>query len=55
MDKNYTCSFFGHRKTEETEKLKCKLFEIIENLIVEQKVDTFLFGRKADLITVVTM
>ena len=31
----------------ETEKLKSKLFEIIEKLIVENKVDTFLFGSKS--------
>lgn len=31
----------------ETEKLKSKLFEIIEKLIIENKVDTFLFGSKS--------
>ncbi len=47
MNKNYTCCFIGHRKTEETKELKGELFEIIENLIVEKKVDTFLFGSKS--------
>ena len=42
-----TCCFFGHRTINETEKLKSKLIEIIENLIVNEKVDTFLFGSKS--------
>ena len=46
MCKN-TCCFFGHRKINETEELKSKLIEIIEKLIVENSVDTFLFGSKS--------
>ena len=46
MCKN-TCCFFGHRKINETEKLKSKLIKIIEKLIVEESVDTFLFGSKS--------
>ena len=42
-----TCCFFGHRKINETEELKSKLIEIIEKLIVENSVDTFLFGSKS--------
>ena len=42
-----TCCFFGQRTINETEKLKSKLIEIIENLIVDEKVDTFLFGSKS--------
>ena len=45
--KEKTCCFFGHRKINETEKLKSKLIEIIEKLIVDEKVDTFLFGSKS--------
>ena len=41
------CCFFGHRKINETEELKSKLIEIIEKLIVEDSVDTFLFGSKS--------
>ncbi len=41
------CCFFGHRTINETEKLKSKLYEIIEKLIVEKHVDTFLFGSKS--------
>ena len=47
IDKEKTCCFFGHRKIEETEELKNNLYEIIENLIVNKKVDTFLFGSKS--------
>lgn len=46
MYKN-TCCFFGHRTIEETEQLKLKLNEIIENLIMCENVDTFLFGSKS--------
>ncbi len=42
-----TCCFFGHRQINETEELKAKLIEIIEKLIVDEKVDTFLFGSKS--------
>lgn len=42
-----TCCFFGHRTINETEELKSKLVEIIERLIVDEKVDTFLFGSKS--------
>ena len=45
--KDKTCCFFGHRKINETEELKSKLIEIIEKLIVDEKVDTFLFGSKS--------
>ena len=41
------CCFFGHRTINETEELKTKLIEIIEKLIVENSVDTFLFGSKS--------
>ena len=44
--KNTAC-FFGHREIKETEELKSKLVEIIEKLIVDEKVDTFLFGSKS--------
>ena len=42
-----TCCFFGHRNINETEELKSKLIEIIEKLIVDEKVDKFLFGSKS--------
>ena len=42
-----TCCFFGHRTINETEELKSKLIEVIEKLIVDENVDTFLFGSKS--------
>ena len=42
-----TCCFIGHRTINETEELKSKLCKIIEKLIVENSVDTFLFGSKS--------
>lgn len=48
MEINKTCCFFGHRKINETEDLKANLYGIIENLIVNEKVDTFFFGSKSE-------
>lgn len=46
MCKN-TCCFIGHRNMNETEELMAKLIKTIEKLIVENSVDTFLFGSKS--------
>ena len=46
MEEN-TCCFIGHRTINETEELKSKLIEIVEKLIVDENVDTFLFGSKS--------
>ena len=43
-----TCSFFGHRDTPQTEELKQKVRETVERLIVEERVDTFLFGSRSN-------
>lgn len=45
--KTHTCCFFGHRTINETEELKKKLTTIIEKLIYDKQVDTFLFGSKS--------
>lgn len=45
--KTATCCFLGHRTIKETEELKERLYEIVEKLIVEKSVDTFLFGSKS--------
>lgn len=42
-----TCSFFGHRDTEQTEELKQRVKETVERLIVEEGVDVFLFGSRS--------
>ena len=41
------CSFFGHRDTAQTEELKQSVRETVERLIVEERVDTFLFGSRS--------
>lgn len=46
MCKN-TCCFIGHRTINVTKELKLKLYEIIEKIIVDKNVDTFLFGSKS--------
>lgn len=48
VESKKTCCFFGHRKIEERENLKKRLYEIIENLIVNENTDTFLFGSKSE-------
>ena len=47
INEEKSCCFFGHRKIDETTELKDKLCGIIENLIVNEKVDTFFFGSKS--------
>ncbi len=42
-----TCCFFGHRTIPETETLRIKLTTVIEALITDHHVDTFLFGSKS--------
>ena len=46
--KLYTCCFFGHRKINETELLRNKLYNTIEDLIINKKVNIFLFGSKSE-------
>ena len=41
------CSFFGHRYTPQTDELKEKVREVVERLILEENVDTFLFGSRS--------
>ncbi|MBE6649062.1 MAG: DUF1273 family protein [Ruminococcaceae bacterium] len=45
--KENVCCFFGHREIPEANELKKKLRGVIENLIVCEKIDTFLFGSKS--------
>ena len=46
--KQHTCCFFGHRKIENEEELGERLKSIVEDLITNKKVDTFLFGSKSE-------
>ncbi|MBR5388248.1 MAG: hypothetical protein IK147_02125 [Clostridia bacterium] len=43
-----TCCVIGHREIEITEKLKREIYGYIENLIVNERVETFLFGSKSE-------
>lgn len=45
--KSYTCCFIGHRKINQTDELKSKLYSEIEKLIINKHVNTFLFGSKS--------
>ena len=47
-NKIQTCCFFGHRKIKEAPELESKLIEVIEDLIVNRDVTTFLFGSKSE-------
>ncbi len=46
--KENTCCFFGHRTINETEELRTKITEVVERLITDENVDTFLFGSKSE-------
>ena len=41
------CCFLGHREICETEELRSQLYGAIKALIINEKVDTFLFGSKS--------
>ena len=43
-----TACFFGHRKIDITDELKTTLYKEIECLIVDDKIETFLFGSKSE-------
>ncbi len=45
---NYTACFIGHRRINETQDLKIRLWELIEDLIINKNVSTFLLGSKSD-------
>ena len=47
-DKEYCCCFFGHRKITKTEELRDKLYAVVENLIKDYEVYTFLFGSNSE-------
>ena len=42
-----TCCFIGHRKINVTDELKEKLRVVIKRLIVDENIDSFLFGSKS--------
>ena len=42
-----SCCFIGHREINVTDELKEKLRVVIEHLITDESIDTFLFGSKS--------
>lgn len=48
MNNRHTCCVFGHRTITETEELNTRLYDVIEEMILKENVDTFLFGSKSD-------
>lgn len=46
-----TCCFIGHRKINQTQQLKDKIFVAVENLILNEGVKSFLFGSKSEFDT----
>lgn len=47
----YTCCFVGHRKIKRTKELEFQVITLVEDLIVNKKVATFLFGSKSEFDT----
>ena len=43
-----TCSFFGHRSIIDDVSVKQQLYEVVEELIAYEDVDTFLLGEMGD-------
>ncbi len=48
---NMIVAFIGHRKINYSETLKEKVKKIVENLIINENADTFLFGSKSEFDT----
>ncbi len=46
------CCFIGHRDAQDTAELRRQLYDLAEDLIVNHRVDTFLFGSKSRFNTV---
>ena len=47
-EKAYTCCFFGHRKIDATENLCNAVLTVVEELITNCNVNTFIFGSKSE-------
>lgn len=44
----HTCCFFGHRKVRNVAAVKTRVYEEVENFIVNKSVDIFLLGSKSE-------
>ena len=47
MERGKTCCFIGHRHVDDRDGMKRKIKQCVEELIVKNGVDTFLFGSKS--------
>lgn len=48
MEGKKACCFLGHRKIKSREILKNRVYETVEKLITEDKIEMFLFGSKSE-------
>ena len=48
MEKHKSCCFIGHRKIDWTDELEEKVKQLVEDLVVNQNVQTFLFGSRSE-------
>ena len=48
FEKQHCCCFCGHRKINNTKELQNKIYVVIEKLITDYNVDTFLFGSRSE-------
>ena len=53
-ERKKTCCFFGHRKINETEELRDRMFKTIEQLITETVLTLFYLAAKASLTILLT-
>lgn len=54
MDINKTACFIGHRKINETDELKEKIYNVVEDLIIKKVLLLSFLAVKASLMTCVT-
>jgi len=45
---NNTCCFIGHRKVEDVERIRIVVQRVVERLIIERNIETFLFGSRSE-------
>ncbi len=48
MNNGASCCFIGHRKINDTDRIRKRLYDIIESLIIERNVATFFFGSRSE-------
>ena len=48
MNKENSCCFIGHKKIEKSEELKKRVYDTIENLIINENIEIFYLGSKSE-------